>query len=171
MIAAGADSVDDVALAVETLGDSDTFQAAEDDLGDGLTPSFFVNFAPIFDLIDSTGETDADVEAARPYLNALDYLIGGSKVDDDRSVAGFTLGVQDQPEGDLDVLGDDHPVTPIPGVRRRDRPDRDRAGRARPGAPPAPRGAAVHAATSSPTPRARPVPAATWRRASRPRRR
>jgi hypothetical protein len=98
VIAAGADTVDDVASPSETLADSDTFQAAEDDLGDGLTPSFFVNFAPILDLVDSTGQTDADVEAARPYLNALDFLIGGSKVDDDRSVAGFTLGVQDQPE-------------------------------------------------------------------------
>ncbi len=102
VMAAGADSVDDVAAPSETLADSDTFQAAEDDLGDGLTPSFFVNFAPILDLVDSTGQTDPEIESARPYLNALDFLIGGSKVDGDRSVAGFTLGVQDQPaeEGD-----------------------------------------------------------------------
>ena len=101
----------------ETLADSDTFQAAEDDLGDGLTPSFFVNFAPILDLVDSTGQTDADIESARPYLNALDFLIGGSKVDGDRSVAGFTLGVQDQPaDTRLDHLGGDHPLTGVPGV-------------------------------------------------------
>jgi Protein of unknown function (DUF3352) len=97
VIAAGADTVDDVVSPSETLADSDTFQAAQDDLGNGLTPSFFVNFAPILDLLDSTGQTDADIESARPYLNALDFLIGGSKVDGDRSVAGFTLGVQDQP--------------------------------------------------------------------------
>jgi hypothetical protein len=99
IVAAGADTVDDVLSPSETLGDSDTFQAAEDDLSDGLTPGFFVNFAPILDLIDSTGESDADLESARPYLNALDFLIGGSDLDGDRSVAGFTLGVQDQPEG------------------------------------------------------------------------
>ncbi len=98
MLAAGADTVDDVLSPSETLGDSDTFQAAEDDLGNDLTPGFFVNFAPILDLVDSTGQSDADIESARPYLNALDFLIGGSKVDGDRSVAGFTLGVQDQPE-------------------------------------------------------------------------
>jgi Protein of unknown function (DUF3352) len=98
VIAAGADTVDDVVSPSEKLADSDTFQAAEGDLGDGLTPSFFVNFAPILDLVDSTGQSDADIESARPYLNALDFLIGGSKVDGDRSVAGFTLGVQDQPE-------------------------------------------------------------------------
>ena len=97
VIAAGADTVDDVASPSETLADSDTFQAAEDDLGDGLTPSFFVNFAPILDL-DRQHRTDrCRHRGARPYLNALDFLIGGSKVDDDRSVAGFTLGVQDQP--------------------------------------------------------------------------
>jgi len=99
VMAAGADTVDDVLSPSETLGDSDTFQAAEDDLGDDLTPSFFINFAPILDLIDSTGQSDSDIESARPYLNALDFMIGGSKVDGDRSVAGFTLGVQDQPEG------------------------------------------------------------------------
>jgi hypothetical protein len=99
VVAAGADTVDDVLSPSETLGDSDTFQAAEDDLGNDLTPSFFVNFAPILDLVDSTGQSDPDIESARPYLNALDFLIGGSKVDGDRSVAGFTLGVQDQPEG------------------------------------------------------------------------
>jgi len=100
VIAAGADTAQDVLSPSETLGDSDTFQAAEDDLGNDLTPSVFVNFAPIMDLIDSTGESDADIESARPYLNALDFLIGGSKVDGDRSVAGVTLGVQDQPEED-----------------------------------------------------------------------
>ena len=100
VIAAGADSTEDVLSPSETLGDSDTFQAAEDDLDNDLTPSVFVNFAPILDLIDSTGESDPDIEAARPYLNALDFLIGGSKVDGDRSVSGLTLGVQDQPEGD-----------------------------------------------------------------------
>ncbi len=96
--AAGADTVDDVLSPSEKLGDSDTFQAAEDDLGNGLTPSFFINFAPILDLVDSTGQSDPEIESARPYLNALDFLIGGSKVDGERSVAGFTLGVQDQPE-------------------------------------------------------------------------
>lgn len=99
IVAAGADTIDDVVSPSETLADSDTFQAAEDELGDGLTPSFFVNFAPILDLIDSTGETDDDIEAARPYLNALDFLIGGSDLDGERSVIGFTLGVQEQPEG------------------------------------------------------------------------
>ncbi len=98
VVAAGADTVDDVVSPSETLADSDTFQAAEDDLGDGLTPSVFINFAPILDLVDSTGQTDPDIESARPYLNALDFMIGGSKVDGDRSVAGFTLGVQDQPD-------------------------------------------------------------------------
>jgi hypothetical protein len=98
IVAAGADTVDDVLSPTETLDDSDTFQAAEDDLGDGLTPGFFVNFAPILDLIDSTGESDPDLESARPYLNALDFLIGGSDLDGERSIVGFTLGVQDQPE-------------------------------------------------------------------------
>ncbi len=112
VIAAGADNVDDVLSPSETLGDSDTFQAAEDNLGDGLTPSVFVNFAPILDLVDSTGQSDPGIESARPYLNALDYLIGGSKVDGDRSVAGFTLGVQDQPTDSGDSSTASAVITP-----------------------------------------------------------
>jgi Protein of unknown function (DUF3352) len=100
VIAAGADSASDVLSPSDELGDSDTFQAAKDALGNGLTPGVFVNFGPIMDLIDSTGESDPEIDSARPYLNALDFLIGGSKVDGDRSVSGLTLGVQDQPEGD-----------------------------------------------------------------------
>jgi len=112
IVAAGADTVDDVLSPSETLADSDTFQAAEDDLEDGLTPSFYVNFAPILDLIDSTGESDPDIESARPYLNALDFLIGGSDLDGDRSVTGFTLGVQDQPEGSGDTTSSAAVITP-----------------------------------------------------------
>lgn len=98
VIAAGADTVDDVLSPSETLADSDTFQAASDALGDDLTPSFYMNFSPILDLVDSTGETDPDIEMARPYLNAMDFLIAGSKVDDGRSTGAITLGVQAQPE-------------------------------------------------------------------------
>jgi len=101
VIAAGADTVDDVVSPSETLADSDTFQAASDALGGDLTPSFYMNFSPILDLLDSTGETDADIEMARPYLNAIDFLIAGSEVDDGRSIGAITLGVQDQP-GDPD---------------------------------------------------------------------
>lgn len=112
VVAAGADTIDDVLSPTETLADSDTFQAAEDDLGDGLTPSLFVNFAPIVDLIDSTGESDPELEAARPYLNALDFLIGGSDLDGDRSVGGFTLGVQEQPEGEETADGSAAVIVP-----------------------------------------------------------
>jgi Protein of unknown function (DUF3352) len=99
VVAAGADTVDDVASPSESLADSDTFQAATDELGDDLTPSFYVNFAPILDLVDSFGESDPEIEAARPYLNAMDFLIAGSEVGDGRSTVAITLGVQDQPEG------------------------------------------------------------------------
>ena len=42
----------------------------------------FVLMQPIFDLVDSTGSAnDADWQEAKPYLEPLDALIGGTSGD------------------------------------------------------------------------------------------
>jgi hypothetical protein len=97
VLAVGADTIDDVVSPSETLDGSDRFNAATDALGDGVTPSFFLDFAPVISLIESTGQAtqDPDYQSAKPYLDALDYLVSGSKVDGDRSTASIVLGVKD----------------------------------------------------------------------------
>ena len=65
----------------ETLGDSSEFIEARDSLGD-YDVSMFVVMQPIFDLVDSTGSAnDADWQEAKPYLEPLDALIGGTSGD------------------------------------------------------------------------------------------
>src|ERR687898_486884 len=65
----------------ETLGDSSEFIEARDSLGD-YDVSMFVLMQPIFDLVDSTGSAnDADWQEAKPYLEPLDALIGGTSGD------------------------------------------------------------------------------------------
>jgi hypothetical protein len=62
----------------ETLGDAPDFTEARDSLGD-YEVSMFVLMRPIFDLVDSTGSAnDADWQEAKPYLEPLDALIGGT---------------------------------------------------------------------------------------------
>ncbi len=39
---------------------------------------------PIVKLVDATGDTDADWEQARPYLEALGVITSGGKADGDR---------------------------------------------------------------------------------------
>jgi hypothetical protein len=95
--AAGAATVDDVVNSSDTLDGSDRFNTAKDALGDGATPSFFLDFGPIVSLVESSGQatTDPDYQAAKPYLDALDYLVSGSSVDGDRTTGSVVLGVKE----------------------------------------------------------------------------
>ena len=76
---AAADAIDPAT----TLGDSADFTAARDSLGD-YDVSFFVLMQPIFDLVDSTDvASDADWQKAKPYLEPLNALVGGTSGDGD----------------------------------------------------------------------------------------
>ncbi len=77
--AAATDAVD----AGDKLGDSAEYRAARDSLGD-YEVSFYVLMQPIFDLVDSTeAATDADWQEAKPYLEPLSALVGGTSGDGD----------------------------------------------------------------------------------------
>ena len=69
------------------LTDSESFKQAEDALGGGTDIAFLVDIPPIVDLVDSTGQSDADFEAARPYLDAFDFFAIGTEQDGDRSTS------------------------------------------------------------------------------------
>lgn len=97
VLAVGGDTIDDVTSPSETLDGSDRFNAAADALGDDVTPSFFLDFEPVISLFESTGQAtqDPDYQSAKPYLDALDYLVSGGKVDGDRTTASIVLGLKD----------------------------------------------------------------------------
>jgi hypothetical protein len=64
------------------LADSDGFGAAEEILG--VEPSFLLSVADVVKLADALGETDAEFDEARPYLEALGVVTSGGKAEDDR---------------------------------------------------------------------------------------
>ena len=65
------------------LGDSADYTAARDSLGD-YDISFFLLTQPILDLVESTeAATDADWQKAKPYLEPLNALVGGTSGDGD----------------------------------------------------------------------------------------
>lgn len=104
IIAAGADSVDDVANPAEGLSGSDRFGSASGALGEGQVPTLFLDFAPLAELVKTAGQVSSDpaVGQATRYLSALDYLIAGSRADGDRVEARAVLGVK-EPSGGGEV--------------------------------------------------------------------
>ena len=66
----------------EKLADSDTYAAAKSVLGD-VEPGFLLSVPSVLALVEAAGETDADYEKAKPYLEALGVLAGGSSRDGD----------------------------------------------------------------------------------------
>ncbi len=76
------------------LSGSPAFTGAQDAVGD-LGIDAFLNFAPVFQLAESSGATaDPDYQLAKPYLDSLDFLALGSGSEDDRAIARFVLGLK-----------------------------------------------------------------------------
>jgi hypothetical protein len=76
--AAARDAVD----ASETLADSPEFTATRDSLGD-YDVSFYLLMQPILELAESVGAGDPDYQEAKPYLEAISALVGGTSGDGD----------------------------------------------------------------------------------------
>jgi Protein of unknown function (DUF3352) len=76
------------------LGDDSDFKATRDSLGD-YEVAFYMQMQPIFDLVDSTeAANDADWQRAKPYLEPLSALVGGSSGDGDSLKSAFKLVVK-----------------------------------------------------------------------------
>lgn len=99
VLAAGAATVDEALSPDSTLDGSDRFGTAREALGDDLVPSFYLDFLPVVQLIESIPEvgSDPDYQEAKPYIDALDYLAAGSKLDGDRASGSIVLGVREAP--------------------------------------------------------------------------
>jgi hypothetical protein len=83
VFAYGDGAAKDAVDAGDKLGDSPDFTATRDSLGD-YDVSFYMLMQPIFDLVDSTeAADDPDWQRAKPYLEPLSALVGGTSGDGD----------------------------------------------------------------------------------------
>jgi len=76
-----------------TLGSSPAFNAAQATLGAGLSPSFFLSFAPVLALAQVSSTQSPSYQRAQPYLRKLDYLVLGSGRRDGLAVSRLVLGI------------------------------------------------------------------------------
>jgi Protein of unknown function (DUF3352) len=87
---AAADAVD----SGEPLGESEGYSQAAGSLGD-YDVSFYLAVAPLLRLVDSTSAAgDADWQKAKPYLEPLSALVGGTSGDGDGLKSAFKLIVK-----------------------------------------------------------------------------
>src|SRR5262249_15647605 len=69
----------------QTLGSSQPYSTAHDQIS-SLGADLFLNLQSIFALAESSGaKSDPQYRQAKPYLNALSYLITGSGTDNDKT--------------------------------------------------------------------------------------
>ena len=88
--AAARDAIDPA----EKLGDSAEYDEATQSLG-GYDVSMYVAVAPILELVDSTpAGSDAGWQKAKPYLEPLKALLGGTAGDDDELHSAFKILVE-----------------------------------------------------------------------------
>lgn len=87
----------------ETLGDEGTFQTAEDALGDGYSPSIYVDFdglvaviefARTFSGVDEDAAGDSYETEVKPWLDPISFLVSGSRQDGDRLFQRLFVGVE-----------------------------------------------------------------------------
>ena len=95
----GDNATDDAIEPEATLGDGETFQAAEEALGDGYEPSFYVDLNEVFEVVDFArafaGETDDGYEQdVKPWVDPLAYVVAGSRVDGERLYQSVFVGVE-----------------------------------------------------------------------------
>ena len=94
VIGYGAGSVQQALEPGETLSSSPSFSAAKDQISD-LGADLFLSFPAIFQLAESTGaKADSGYAQAKPYVDALDYLISGSGSEDGNAEVKAVLGLR-----------------------------------------------------------------------------
>ncbi len=89
----GPDPATELLESGEPLTDDARFSAAQDALGGDFAASLYVALQDFLVLAQQGDDGDTDYDAARPYTQALDYLILGTSEDDDRERTRIVLGI------------------------------------------------------------------------------
>jgi len=106
----GSESVDDVFSPGSTLDDADSFDAVAGALGGDFAPVAFIDFEPLFQLVEGLPQAadDPDYQRAKPYLDHLDYLAAGARAAEGRSAVRVVLGLR---EDSSDASGSQAPAS------------------------------------------------------------
>jgi len=94
VLAVNREALDEAINPAKKLEDDDAFKSAADLLGDGLKPTFFLDFPKVSGLIAAAAGNDPDYATAKPYLDKLTTIVAGSKREGDLEVQTLAVGVR-----------------------------------------------------------------------------
>jgi Protein of unknown function (DUF3352) len=95
VVAFGDDATEQGLAPAETLGETDEFKSAAEEIGTDFSLSLYVEMPAVLTLVEASGATDETYrEDVKPFLESVQYIASGSKVDDDTSVTRLVVGVQ-----------------------------------------------------------------------------
>jgi hypothetical protein len=95
VVAAVGEAAASAALApTEKLADSELFGQAKDILDDDMEPAFLLSMPKLLAAVESMGETDADYEKAKPYLEAFSVIASGGTFEEDEVSSRFAAGLK-----------------------------------------------------------------------------
>jgi hypothetical protein len=94
VIGYGAGSAEASLAPAQTLADSPAYTQAHDQIS-SLGTDLFVDLQPIFALAESSGaKSDPSFQQAKPYLDALSYVVTGSGSSGDKADFKAVLGLK-----------------------------------------------------------------------------
>jgi len=94
VLAVNRPALDEAINPAKKLEDDDAYKAATDLLGDGLKPSFFVDFPKVSGLINTFAGNEPGYAQVKPYLDKITTIAAGSKRENDLQVQTFAVGVR-----------------------------------------------------------------------------
>jgi hypothetical protein len=83
VVAVGAGALKEAISPSQPLSSSPAFTDAAGKLGDGLRPSFYLDFRQVVSVIEGFVGNDADFQKAKPYLETLGAIVAGAKDEGD----------------------------------------------------------------------------------------
>ncbi|MFL5871252.1 MAG: DUF3352 domain-containing protein [Solirubrobacterales bacterium] len=95
LVAALRGSLDEVLQPPSTLADDQNYSSARAALGEDFTPLAYAGLQSFIVVAEKSGAgDDPDFRAVRPYLDALRYMIAGTRIDDGTAVSRLVIGLQ-----------------------------------------------------------------------------
>jgi hypothetical protein len=93
LVATRGTTVDQALRPDATLDDSPEFQAAKEALGDDFPAGLYLDLPAFFTVAEQGSDGDVDYDAIRPYTQAFQSVIAGSRVDGDLVLSRLTVSL------------------------------------------------------------------------------